>query len=352
MLLGAVLWMDRTFGDVSLDQILWHLLYADSTAVHISTLFLVEFLVEAILVPGMFALVAALVHTILSPRLAGWQRRLLRGVPGAVCGCAFGILAVQLSVVSYARAYWGPDRFAESYVEPKGVQLETKTRRNLVVIYVESLEATYEDADLFGTDLLAPLRQAGGSSFGTYRPLPGMNWTMEGIVSTQCGLPLKVYADADVRPRAGAKSFLPGATCLGDVLEARGYRNVFMGGAPLAFAGKGRFLRDHGYHEVWGREEWQRAGVRDADMNLWGLNDAALFERARVRLAQLHASGKPFNLTLLTVDTHHPAGLMSKACRNRGGAGFPGILHCTVEHVAGFLQFARQQGTWRTLPSW
>jgi phosphoglycerol transferase len=138
--------------------------------------------------------------------------------------------------------------------------------------------------------------------------------------------------------------FLPRATCLGDLLQARGYRNVFMGGAPLSFAGKGSFLRDHGYAEVYGREEWQRAGIRPGELNEWGLYDSALLERARARLEVLHASGQPFNLTLLTLNMHNPHGFMSNRCRSRGARDFEGIVGCTSDQLAEFVRFVQARG--------
>jgi phosphoglycerol transferase len=254
------------------------------------------------------------------------------------------LLGLQFSVFSYAAAYLGPDHFARDYVDPATVALQAGQRRNLVLIYAESLEASYGDATLFGQDLLAPLRELGGRSYPWYRPATGATWTMAGIVATQCGVPLKVYAERDLRPRAGGKTFLPGATCLGDLLRAQGYRNVFLGGVSLDFAGKGRFLRDHGYDEAWGWDEWQGAGAKKEDANAWGLWDSALFERATTTLDRLHAAGQPFNLTLLTLDTHNPNGLLSPACRRAGARDFEGIVACSARQIAAFVRHARDRG--------
>jgi phosphoglycerol transferase len=343
-LLALPYWQREAFGDVSVDQVLWHVLYADRAALHMSELFVVECLVTVVATPMLLALGCTAAHFWLAPRLAGWWLRVLRFAPAAVGTVGAMVLAMQLSVFSYAAAFFGPDLFAKDYVDPHRVNLTAqKQLRNLILVYVESLEATYEDADLFGRDLLAPLDHLGGRSY-SYRPIAGMNWTISGIVSTQCAVPLQFYFDADLRSRGAHKAFLPGATCLGDVLEAHGYANVFLGGAPLSFAGKGKFFRDHGYTERWGRDEWKAGGSRPGEMHGWGLHDAALFAHARSKLDQLHASGQPFNLTLLTVDTHHPRGLMTAPCSNRGGSDFEGILACSVREVADFVQYAKDRG--------
>lgn len=342
--MGLALWLQRNFGSLTLDQALWHLRYADNAALGMSRVFVLEFMVEVLAVPLAIAPVVALAHSLASAHLAGWKRTALRAVPPVAAAGSLMALAMQFSVISYLQAYFEPDLFAQQYVDPAAVSLAQRGQRNLVVIYAESLEAGYGDSHLFGQDLLAPLRELGGRSYAWYRPVAGATWTMAAIVATQCGVPLKVYWEGDVRHRSGGKTFLSGATCLGDVLGAHGYRNVFLGGASLAFSGKGRFLRDHGYAETWGREEWEKAGAQPSEFSGWGLYDNALFSRARAELTRLHAAGKPFNLTLLTVDTHNPAGFLSRDCSRQGVVEFQGIVSCSVQEIAGFIRFARAQG--------
>lgn len=343
-LVGLAVFLRATFGELTVDQVLWHVRYADKAA-QLSEVFLVEAAVHALLVPLVLAVLATVVHGMAAPRLAPWQRRGARALPALLAGWGLGAFALQVSAFSHAAAYFEPDLFARHYVAPAQVALEQpRQRRNLVVIYAESLEKGYGDAAVFGKDLLAPLHAAGGHSYASYRPVAGATWTIAGMVATQCGVPLKVYAESDVQARETGKTFLRNATCLGDVLRARGYRNVFLGGAPLSFAGKGRFLRDHGYDELWGREEWERAGVPRRDFNAWGLYDGPLFDRARAQLERLHAAGQPFNLTLLTLDTHNPNGFLSPDCRRRGHGDFEGIVSCGAAQIAEFIAFARDRG--------
>ncbi len=343
-IIGLVVWIPATFGDVTIEQAIWHLGYAEGAAIELSEIFYVEFAVQVLLLPLAAALLAAFVHGQLAQRLAGTGRRFLRAAPAMVAVAAITALALQFSAFSYAAAYLEPDHFAERFVEPREVRLVQQERRNLVLIYAESLETGYRDPAQFGSDLLAATDRLGGRSYGWYRPAAGATWTIAGMVATQCGVPLRVYGQRDLRPRGEGKTFLPGATCLGDILAAHGYRNVFLGGAPLSFSGKGRFLADHGYAETWGREEWERARLPKAAFNAWGTFDSALFEQARTRLAQLHASGQPFNLTLLTLDTHNPFGFLSPECRKRGAGTFDGIVRCSAEQITEFIEFARDKG--------
>lgn len=337
-------WIGRTFGEPSIDQILYHLRYADGAAIQMGEIFLMTFVVELVLFPMAFAALAAFVHGRLTGHFGGWPRLLVRMAPTLAIVAGVGMVLVHFSAFSYAAAQLAPDNFAGQYVDPRQVQIDAAGRRNLILIYAESLEETYSDSTVFGRDLLASLQTLGGQRVGNYGPAPGTNWTIAGMVATQCGVPLRVYSEYDIKRREGERVFLPRATCLGDVLQARGYRNVFMGGAPLSFAGKGSFLRDHGYAETYGRDEWEKSGIKPGELNEWGLYDSALFARAQARLDQLHASGQPFNLTLLTLNTHNPHGFMSNRCRNRGARDFEGIVVCSSDLMADFVRHVRAKG--------
>jgi phosphoglycerol transferase len=342
---GLAGWIHRTFGAPNIDQIVYHLRFAEGAAVEMSQIFVLTFAVEVVAFPLLFAIAAAALHAAVAQWQPAWRAHVLRITPAAAIAAGVGALLLQFSVFSYAAAYFGPDVFSAAYVDPHRTHIvPAKRTRNLVLIYVESLEATYGNREIFGTDLLAPLRGLGGWSFANYQPAPGATWTMGGIVASQCGVPLRVYSEYDVRRREQGKTFLPGARCLGDVLQGNGYANVFMGGAPLSFSGKGAFLTDHGYRETWGRDEWARQGVRDGELNEWGLYDGPLFDRALARLQQLHDTGKPFNLTVLTIDTHNPRGFLGPDCRSRGAKQFAEIVTCNAAQVAAFISQARARG--------
>lgn len=240
------------------------------------------------------------------------------------------------------------DIFAGSYQKQKNISQEkNKKKRNLVLIYVESLETAYSDNSRFGKDLLKSLNEVTGGaySFGNFENTYGAGWTIAGIVSTQCGIPIKDIALFDGNEIGEEMlDFLPGATCLGDILQENGYKNVFMGGASQIFSGKGKFLKTHGYNEIYGKEQWEELGYTKDDFNEWGLYDDELFLQAREKLDQLEINGEPFNLTILTLDQHPPEGFISKTCRKRGVHNFEGIVKCNADLVADFIKYIQTKG--------
>lgn len=367
-------WLNEEFGQVSIDQVLYHLRFGSEGVLTSDPEIIHRFvwrglalpLVLAVLLWGLDAWVRYLrVHPEAWPRpllRASWQHVLAalrhaarhtlpRIVPLVVLGAGVAFFVDNFSVARYVRGYFGEDYFADAYVDPGRITLERgrKPPKSLVVIYVESLENTYSDPALFGRDLLQRLNALktlpGVVSFDSYRELMGAHFTIASLVSTQCGVPLKsiaMFSGNDVGERV--ERYLPRAHCLGDILAAQGYRNVFLNGSSLVFAGVGKFFHDHRYERVMGREEWIAAGEPPAGMSGWGLRDDALFRRARAELDQLMKSRKPFNLNVLTVDTHHPYGHLSPECSRRGHEDFEGIVECTADLVAEFVEYIIARG--------
>ncbi|WP_295990172.1 hypothetical protein [Rugamonas sp.] len=96
-----------------------------------------------------------------------------------------------MSALKYVTASFGPDYFGANYVPPGSVVLTAAKPKNLVLIYVESLEEGYTEPGAFGRDLLAPLTGLHGTSFPDYQQAPGTGWTIAAMVATQCGVPLE-----------------------------------------------------------------------------------------------------------------------------------------------------------------
>ena len=352
-LLGFAQWLEASFNSPSIDQILYHLHYSEGLGFYIGRIFVWTFVMECLAFPLAFALAAAVLHGMVLRHGPADPGRWRGGVGAAlpVLALCVGVAALmdRLSMFSWIGYHFAEDRFARHFVNAGDAGLQPRPRpgqtRNLVLIYVESLEDTYGDTRVWGRDLLQPLRRLGGVSFANFRSAPGTNWTIAGMVATQCGVPLKVYSPYDVKQRGeGARSFLPGATCLGDVLHKHGYRSVFLGGAPLSFSGKGKFLKDHHYDAAFGREEWLKEGATEKSFGEWGLYDDELYARAKVKLKELHDSGQRFNLTLLTLDTHNPHGFRSPGCRQRGVKSFEDIVECASHQAADFAQFIQRSG--------
>lgn len=202
--------------------------------------------------------------------------------------------------------------FVKKYKKPR-VLTKPSHAKNLVYIYAESLERTYFDEDLF-PGLVTGLKEleSKGLSFTNVDQVYGSGWTIGGMVASRCGLPL--VTASGMNSMSGVDKFLPGATCMGDILHSNGYRLVYMAGADLDFGGKGKFYGTHGFAEILGREELAPTLDDITYQSGWGLYDDSLLDRVYQRFEELSETGEPFGLFTLTLDTHHPEGHPSGRC--------------------------------------
>ena len=207
----------------------------------------------------------------------------------------------------------------QAYRDPKEMLQNFHPTKNLVYIYMEGLERTYFDPKIF-PDVAPRLRKWEDSKDTTaFTDLsqfgPTAGFTMGGMVASQCGIPIvsnKRGNDINILLGEADGDFLPGVTCIGDVLKGAGYRQTFVGGADLAFAGKGRFFKSHGFDTVLGKDELIEKyynNEKNVSMASWGLYDDAMLDIAFDQYKTLSASNDPFSLYALTLDTHdlHPS---------------------------------------------
>ena len=371
LLILSTIWVKKNFGEVSFDQILYHVNFGAENFLESDKSLVFNFIKNTVFVSGILSLlIYCLQHFYVQIKdILLRIKNLLISLPSLKTSLAylhfnklpytllaFSLIftAYQYSFISYLNDYvfsHHEDFYAQHYIDPKTVTIKTTHPRNLILIYVEALENSYEKADLFRLNLIEHLQPAsiGGVSFNQQSQLPGTGWTMAGITATQCGIPLKTALGGDHdegkhKVLEKLENFLPNITCLGDILKDNHYTNIFMGGASLKYAGKGEFFGSHGYDELYGREEILTAYHHKIATNQWGVYDDDLFKFAEKRVEELIAKQKPFNLTLLTVDTHLPKGHLSKTCKDRGVDDFKGIVKCTSEITAEFIFDLEKKG--------
>jgi len=231
--------------------------------------------------------------------------------------------------------------FIQHYRNP-ALEAVADEHLNFIFIYAESFERTYFDESLF-PGLIRDLRtlENEGTSFTKIRTVEGTGFTMGGIVASQCGIPL--FAPSSANSMSGMDTFLPRAVGLSNLLHRQGYYLSFMGGAPLAFAGKGKFLASHQFDEMQGWETLQARLPDPAYRNAWGLYDDTLFDLAYEKVLKLSAQKEHFGLFLLTSDTHHPEGHRSKSVSDVSyGDGTNPMLNSVAASDRLIARFIRQ----------
>ena len=228
-------------------------------------------------------------------------------------------------------------------LNPKALSSDLKKAtpgKNLVLIYLESVEKVYTEFLTFPqlTPNIKRLMEE-GITFNEFVQTQGTDCTISGIFASQCGTPLllpSMMSANDIMSRG----YFQDTACLSDILGQAGYYQVYMGGARKDFAGKSDFLLSHGYNEVKGFEELKPLlNHQDDYCTGWGLYDDSLFEFAAQEYIKLADSREPFNLTLLTLDTH-PEGMPSHSCvpYAESNNSMLNAIHCTDQILMKFVE--------------
>ena len=263
----------------------------------------------------------------------------------------------QLDVKEYLSSKGEDSTFIEeNYVDPSSVDITfPETKRNLVMIYLESMEMTYADKSVGGgfdeNDIpeLTQLSLENENFSGTDDTLngaislSGTTWTMGGLFASTSGLPL--ILDIDGNAMETQSSFFPNTTVLGDILEENGYKNVLSIGSNATFGGRQLYFETHGNYDI--RDIYYRKEndqLADDYYVWWGFEDQKLFEFAKRDLQELSQADQPFNYTMLTVDTHPAEGYVCDLCEDiHDGNQYANVISCSDKQVSEFIEWAKQQ---------
>ncbi len=290
------------------------------------------------------------------PELSRWTKRGNLLLLVILAGQIFYAIHI-LDIIDYLRdSQTESDYIERNYVDPDTVSLEFPARkRNLVFIWLESMETTYADTAHGGAfeesripeltrlsdENISFTGKEGGVNGGF--SLTGTTWTAGALFGQTSGLPLKIpIADSAMN---SMDTFFPGVTNLGDILAEQGYRQALLIGSDADFGGRRQYFTQHGGYQIYDYPYSLKAGQLPADYRVWwGYEDEKLFRFAREHLTELAATGEPFNLSLLTVDTHFPNGYVCRLCDNEFDADqYSNVIACSSRQTVDFIYWLMKQ---------
>ena len=358
-------WALSFWADLTMDEIVYHLTTPlEGTGEDIMMRFYTLALLPALAV---LALVCVIIVVIRRKR-EKWYGRALAVIfvlSLIVVGLSTGYAWNNLKIDEYLKNQSITSSFIEeNYVDPNAVTLTfPKTKRNLIYIFLESFETTFTDkANGGGFDFncipeMTELAQKYEDFSGTSKKLngghvlPGTTFTMGGMFGQSSGLPLQVGLKAQILDNHGAMNemytqehFFPGITTLGDILEAEGYHNVLFIGSEAVFGGRKLYYTEHGNYEI--DDFWYAVNRNwlEGKENSWGYGDWRLFLQAKERLKELSAEDQPFNLTMLTLDTHFENGIRCKYCEfEYPGNSYADVYSCSSRQLSEFISWCQDQ---------
>ncbi|MDD3362867.1 MAG: GBS Bsp-like repeat-containing protein [Hespellia sp.] len=242
------------------------------------------------------------------------------------------------------------------YADPRDVAITfPEQKRNLIYIFLESMETTYaneEDGGAFKKGCIPELTQlaqenedfSGDENVlnGGYA-MPGATWTVGAMFAHGSGLPLSVSINGNDMDTQ--KSFFPEAVIIGDVLEDAGYNQTLLIGSDATFGGRRLLYSSHGNYQVEDYVYAKEEGWIPEDYCVWwGYEDEKLFQFAKEQLRELSKRSEPFNLTMLTVDTHFEDGYVCEQCPNTfGDDQYANVIACSSKQISRFVKWIQQQ---------
>ncbi len=351
----SALWYVNTYGRLGFDSILYTL---SANLDGVQSGLIADYLLKGAL-PAPFCAAATALLLFLPRKRFIISRHWVRScVAAAISLGLIGHAAIESELVDYVIANLQKSALFETeYRSPEIVDITfPEEKRNLVYIYLESMETTYLGKDMNGgleQNLIPELTQLAqentnfshNDTVGGFQQTYGSAWTIGAMVAQTSGVPLKVPANvADGNSYGGDGIFLPGLTSLTDILRENGYYQTLMVGSDSRFGGRDAYYRSHGADKIYDLYTARADGIVPEDYYVWwGMEDMHLFEYAKQELPEIAAKGQPFAFTMLTVDTHHIGGYICQLCGDDHEESYENAISCSSKQVYAFVRWLQQQ---------
>ena len=355
LLLFSAWWMFRTWKNLTMDELVFHL---TGPLEGTNSDIIIEYLLQC-MIPSILILALTIIGMVIFRKKKFFY--LLDGVVLVTfIGLSFGTVymtAEKLDLDGYLASQGTYSEFVDNnYVDPAEVSISfPEQKRNLIYIFLESMETTYadiEDGGGFDENVIPELTktaqdnedfsgedQAINGAYSMY----GTTWTMGAMFGHTSGLPLNISIgsnDMDTQ-----ESFFPGAITLGDILQEQGYSQRLLIGSDATFGGRRLYFTEHGNYDIVDYQYVVENGWIPEDYYVWwGYEDAYLFEFAKEQLLDLASQEEPFNLTMLTVDTHFEDGYVCEKCEDtHGDDQYANVMACSSKQIEEFIQWIQEQ---------
>lgn len=357
MLAFAALWTMDTWQNNTMDQIMFHI---TSPVEGTSSDIIVGFVLKVLLPTIAVTAAAVIVKLILKKKAKEKALRTANIITAVVLAAFLGVSAFlfmnKYKVIEYfSTKSVNSDFIKDNYADPEKTAITfPEKKRNLIYIYLESVEMTYADKKSGGAldynciPELTKLAMENDCFSGNNEKLNGAKvsfgatYTMGGMVAQSSGLPV---VGGVGNAASQQESFYPGATVLGDILKREGYNNELMVGSKVEFGGRGVYFGKHGDYKLFDYTYALKNKMLPSDDYYvwWGFEDQKLFTFAKDELKDLASKGAPFNLTLLTVDSHFEDGYVCPLCKDEYGTQYANVMACSSRQLKEFIDWIKQQ---------
>ena len=352
----AVVWYRSIYGDTGFDSVVYTLFGGLGGT---QDGLMLSFFLKAVLPSA----AVTTVLTLLAYPPKAWKPKFLRSLIPTVCVliclCLLITAAFNVGLVDYIRSRTQlTELYENEYVDPNTVTIEfPEQKRNLIYIYLESMETSYLSKDQGGameTSLIPELYELAkentnfshNKDVGGLVEVTGTSWTVGAMVGQTAGVPLFVPTGiSDWQNGYGKEGeFLPGLTTLNNILADAGYSQTLMVGSDVNFGGRKTYFSTHGVENIYDVYTARKDGIIPSNYFVWwGMEDLHLFEYAKQKLTALAQEDAPFYFTAITVDTHHVGGYNCVNCGTDHEETYENAIACSSKQVTAFVRWIQEQ---------
>ena len=244
------------------------------------------------------------------------------------------------------------DLFKEYYVSAENIEINfPDNKKNLIYIFLESTETSNfskENGGTFDVSISPNLEKlalnninfSNNNLLGGAKESYGTGWTVAAMIAQTSGIPLKLKAnDYNI-----SSTEFSNITTIGDILKENGYNNYLLMGSDSTFGGRRAYFTNHNYEISDHQTAIEEGKIEEDYFEWWGYEDSKLFTYAKEKILEISQDEEPFNLTLLTADTHFTDGYLDKTCSSEVfEEDYSNSFYCSDNMIMEFINWLKEQ---------
>ena len=243
--------------------------------------------------------------------------------------------------------------YEEYYVDTNKVKVELpKKKRNLIIIYLESMEASLfskENGGAFDKSIIPELEDIAfnNSSFSNSSKLGGSYtltktaFTVSSFTASTTGTPINVKLFKGYNEK---RPFMKNVKSLGDILSENGYNIELMQGSEKEFSAMDLYVKSNGDFKIFDNNTAKEKGLVPKDYFVWwGIEDKKILEFSKDEILNLSKESEPFAFILFTMDTHFKDGYLDKSCESPYKEHLANAYACSSKMINEYIEWLKEQ---------
>lgn len=275
----------------------------------------------------------------------------------------FAIVILVISIFSVAKTVHldeyisykskSTDIYEKYYIDTNSVDVQLpKNKRNLIIIYLESMEASLfskENGGAFDKSIIPELEEVALNNLsfsntdllgGAYT-LTSTSFTISSIAASTTGTPVNIKLFDGYSEE---KPFMNNVKSLGNILSDNGYNLELIQGSDKEFGALDLYALDNGNYKIFDDKTAKEKGLVSEDyFEWWGIEDRKILEFSKDELKELASEDKPFMMMLFTMDTHFKDGYLDSSCSKEYDEPLANSYACSSKMINDYLNWLKEQ---------